>query len=65
MMIDEVNTAIDLIKEMDIFYTATIQRKMKIGYPRAARIIDEMIEMGVVKRAEGAGYKFIQWKGDE
>ncbi|MFZ2681746.1 MAG: DNA translocase FtsK 4TM domain-containing protein [Patescibacteria group bacterium] len=34
--------------------TSFLQRKMKIGYSRAARIVDEMQEMGVVGAADGS-----------
>ncbi|NTV37386.1 MAG: hypothetical protein HGA53_10575, partial [Anaerolineaceae bacterium] len=32
-----------------------LQRKLRIGYPRAARLIDELEEMGVVGPNLGAG----------
>ncbi len=34
--------------------TSSLQRKLKLGYARAARIIDELEEMGVVGPYEGA-----------
>jgi S-DNA-T family DNA segregation ATPase FtsK/SpoIIIE len=32
-----------------------LQRRMRIGYPRAARLIDELEQMGVVGPAQGGG----------
>ena len=34
--------------------TSSLQRKLKLGYARAARIVDELEEMGVVGPSEGA-----------
>ena len=31
-----------------------LQRRMKIGYARAGRIIDEMAEMGIISGYEGS-----------
>jgi S-DNA-T family DNA segregation ATPase FtsK/SpoIIIE len=39
--------------------TSYIQRKMKIGYNRAARIIDQMEEQGVVSKADHTGKREI------
>ena len=32
-----------------------LQRRLRIGYPRAARLIDELEEMGVVGESQGSG----------
>jgi S-DNA-T family DNA segregation ATPase FtsK/SpoIIIE len=34
--------------------TSLLQRKMKIGYGRAARIIDQLFEAGILGPSEGA-----------
>lgn len=34
--------------------TSMLQRKLKLGYARAARIMDELEEMGVIGPSEGA-----------
>ncbi|MEA1927763.1 MAG: DNA translocase FtsK, partial [Candidatus Auribacterota bacterium] len=41
-------SAIDVIKQTDQASVSMLQRKLKIGYSRAARIMDELEEMGVV-----------------
>jgi S-DNA-T family DNA segregation ATPase FtsK/SpoIIIE len=32
-----------------------LQRRLRIGYPRAARLMDELEEMGVVGRSQSGG----------
>jgi S-DNA-T family DNA segregation ATPase FtsK/SpoIIIE len=32
-----------------------LQRRLRIGYPRAARLIDELEELGVVGPSQGGG----------
>ncbi len=32
-----------------------LQRRLRIGYPRAARLIDELEDLGVVGPAQGGG----------
>lgn len=43
-----------LVCQFDTASASFLQRKMKIGYSRAARILDELEEMGVVGHAEGS-----------
>ncbi|MCM1226101.1 MAG: DNA translocase FtsK [Clostridium sp.] len=49
-----VEKAIDVVVEMGQASTSSLQRKLKLGYARAGRIIDELEEMGVVGPYEGA-----------
>lgn len=49
-----IETAIDVVVEMGQASTSSLQRKLKLGYARAARIIDELENMGVVGPYEGA-----------
>ena len=49
-----VEKAIDVVVEMGQASTSSLQRKLKLGYARAARIIDELENMGVVGPYEGA-----------
>ena len=48
-------TAIDLIKTEGKASTSFLQRKLQIGYNRAARIIDMMEEEGIVSKANHVG----------
>ena len=46
--------AIKVVVELGQASTSLLQRKLKLGYARAARIIDEMEERGIVGPYEGA-----------
>jgi DNA segregation ATPase FtsK/SpoIIIE, S-DNA-T family len=52
---DLVLKAIDIIRETQRASASMLQRRLRIGYPRAARLIDELEELGVVGPANGAG----------
>jgi len=53
---DELYTqALDIIKTEGKASTSFLQRKLQIGYNRAARIIDMMEEKGIVSKANHAG----------
>jgi len=53
--VDEmVEKAIEVVVENGQASTSLLQRKLKLGYARAARIIDELEELGVVGPFEGA-----------
>jgi S-DNA-T family DNA segregation ATPase FtsK/SpoIIIE len=47
--------AIALVKRQKGASASLLQRKMRIGYPKAARLIDQMEEMGVIGPPEAAG----------
>jgi len=47
--------AVDIIKSEGKASTSFLQRKLQIGYNRAARIIDMMEEKGVVSKAKNVG----------
>lgn len=47
--------AIALIRGRDRVSTSFIQRQMRIGFPRAARLMDQLEEKGAVGPDEGAG----------
>lgn len=51
---DLVNQAITIIVQTNNASTAFLQRKLKLGFPRAARIMDEIEEMGIIGPQEGS-----------
>jgi S-DNA-T family DNA segregation ATPase FtsK/SpoIIIE len=50
-----VQRALDLARDARRVSTSMLQRKLRIGYPRAARIMDELEERGIVGPAEPGG----------
>ena len=48
-------TALDIVKSEGKASTSFLQRKLQIGYNRAARIIDIMEEKGIVSKANHVG----------
>jgi len=47
--------AIDIVREQGFASASMLQRRMRIGYPRASRLIDEMEDRGIVGPAERGG----------
>jgi S-DNA-T family DNA segregation ATPase FtsK/SpoIIIE len=53
---DEVlEQAIELVKRKGEASTSLLQRNLRLGYPRAARVMDELEALGVVGRAQKGG----------
>jgi DNA segregation ATPase FtsK/SpoIIIE, S-DNA-T family len=52
---DLVEKAIDLVRSTQRCSASLLQRRLKIGYPRAARLVDELEEMGVIGPSQGGG----------
>jgi DNA segregation ATPase FtsK/SpoIIIE, S-DNA-T family len=50
-----VEQAIKVVKQTQRASVSLIQRRLRIGYPRAARLMDELEEMGIVGPSLGAG----------
>jgi len=50
-----IEKAIALVRESGHASASLLQRRLRIGYPRAARLIDELEEMGVIGPAQGGG----------
>ena len=48
-------TAVEIIKTEGKASTSFLQRKLQIGYNRAARIIDMMEQEGIVSKANHVG----------
>ena len=49
------NAALEIVKTERKASTSFLQRKLQIGYNRAARIIDQMEEKGIVSKANHVG----------
>lgn len=52
---DLLDKAIEIVREHERASITLLQRKLRIGYSRAARLIDAMEEMGIVGPEEGPG----------
>ena len=50
-----VEQAIDIIRGTGKASTSMLQRRLKVGYPRAARLMDELEDLGVVGPSRGGG----------
>ncbi|MBN2502123.1 MAG: DNA translocase FtsK, partial [Anaerolineales bacterium] len=50
-----VQKAIQLIKETGKASASHLQRGLRVGYPRAARLVDELEDMGVLGPSQGGG----------
>ncbi len=50
---DMLDDAINVITELNSASTTVLQRKLRVGYARAARIMDELEQLGYVSAAEG------------
>jgi len=47
--------AIELAQKYDTLSTSFLQRRLRIGYPRAARIMEHLYEMGLVEDPQEGG----------
>jgi S-DNA-T family DNA segregation ATPase FtsK/SpoIIIE len=52
---DLLQQAIDLVREHQQASSSFLQRQMRIGYPRAARIMDQLEKLGIVGPSETGG----------
>jgi len=50
-----VEQAIEVVRAAGKASTSLLQRRLRIGFPRAARLMDELEEMGVIGPAVGSG----------
>jgi S-DNA-T family DNA segregation ATPase FtsK/SpoIIIE len=50
-----IDKAIAIVQETQRASSSMLQRRLRIGYPRAARLIDELEELGVVGPSQGGG----------
>jgi S-DNA-T family DNA segregation ATPase FtsK/SpoIIIE len=54
---DLLEEAIDLVVKQGRASTSLIQRRLSVGYPRAARIMNYLEELGIVGTGGGSGRK--------
>ena len=52
---DLIAKALLVVRETHRASASLLQRRLRIGYPRAARLMDELEELGVVGPSVGAG----------
>ena len=52
---DLVEQAIEIVKQEQSASASMLQRRLRVGYPRAARLVDELSELGVVGPSQGPG----------
>jgi S-DNA-T family DNA segregation ATPase FtsK/SpoIIIE len=52
---DLVEDAIELIRETGKASASLFQRRLKVGYPRAARLVDELEDLGILGPSRGGG----------
>ena len=50
-----VEQAIEVVRSSQRASASLLQRRLKLGYPRAARLLDQLEEMGVVGPSQGGG----------
>jgi len=50
-----IHDAIDVLRELESCSTSMLQRKLKIGYPKAARLMEDLEKKGVVGPDMGGG----------
>ena len=60
-----IKRAIDIIQTTGSPSTSLLQRKLRIGYPRAARLMEELQEMGYVGAASKQAGKGREVKGKD
>ncbi len=50
-----IEQAIEVVRSSQRASASLLQRRLKIGYPRAARLLDQLEEMGIVGELQGGG----------
>jgi S-DNA-T family DNA segregation ATPase FtsK/SpoIIIE len=50
-----IDQAVSLVKQSGRASASLLQRRLRIGYPRAARLLDQLEQMGVVGPSQGGG----------
>jgi S-DNA-T family DNA segregation ATPase FtsK/SpoIIIE len=60
-----VEQAVEVVRGTKRASASLLQRRLRIGYPRAARLIDQLEEMGVIGPSQGGGKEREVLIGDE
>ncbi len=50
-----IEQAIEVVKQSQHASASLLQRRLRVGYPRAARLLDQLEELGVVGPSQGGG----------
>ena len=50
-----IEQAIEIIRETRSGSASLLQRRLRIGYPRAARLVDELEDLGILGPSRGGG----------
>jgi S-DNA-T family DNA segregation ATPase FtsK/SpoIIIE len=50
-----IEQAVSIVRQSQRASASMLQRRLRIGYPRAARLLDQLEEMGVVGPSQGGG----------
>jgi S-DNA-T family DNA segregation ATPase FtsK/SpoIIIE len=50
-----IEQAVELVRSMGSASASMLQRRLRIGYPRAARLMDELEDLGVIGRPQSGG----------
>lgn len=50
-----IEQAISIVRQSQRASASLLQRRLRIGYPRAARLLDQLAEMGIVGPSQGGG----------
>jgi S-DNA-T family DNA segregation ATPase FtsK/SpoIIIE len=61
---DVLQRAIEVVKQTGNASASMLQRRLRIGYPRAARLMDELEELGIVGRSQSGGRTREVLRGD-
>ncbi len=54
----ELELALGAIEELDYTSVSWLQRKLGIGYPKAARLMDDLVERGIVVKEDSPGRSY-------
>ena len=50
----------EFVKTQDVIFASRIQANFTIGYPKAVRIVEQLVAEGVVEKLKEGGYRVIK-----